>query len=99
MGGYFSISDDPTREDILNEYFGVDEGTTADIAPPLEMEDMTTNNTAIQCKICNLNIALFNVIPCQHRCICNGCLKQIYNGKTISLCPHPDCNKIIKQII
>lgn len=99
MGNRFPILDDPTREDILNEYFGVDEGTTADIAQPLEMEDIPTNNTTIQCKICNLNIALFNITPCQHRCICNGCLKEIYNGKTISACPYPDCNKKIKQII
>lgn len=99
MGSFLSITNDLTREDILNEYFECDDGSIVDIASPLEINDIPTNIEASQCKICNRNVALFSIIPCQHRCICNECLKQIYEGQMISLCPYPECNKRIKQII
>lgn len=99
MGNIFYNSDDLTREDILNDFFDLDNNSMIEISEPLDLEDITTHNTTHRCKICNTNVALFTVIPCNHRCICNNCLKAIYEKREEIACPYPNCSKKIQKII
>jgi hypothetical protein len=98
MGNIFYNTGGLTREDILNDFFDVD-NNMIEISEPLDLEDITTDNRINQCRICNKNVALFTVIPCNHRCICNNCLKVIYEKREEIACPYPDCSKKIQKII
>lgn len=99
MGNWFSIAEDYTRDELVNEFFETDDGSILSIAPPLVMDDIITDSEKNQCKICNANLALFTVFPCEHKCICNGCLTEIYERQAISFCPYPNCNKKINKIL
>jgi len=99
MGNIFYDGDDLTREDIMNDFFDTTDDSMIEIAEPLDLEDMVSNSVRNQCKICNENVALFTTIPCNHRCICNTCLKKIYEKREEISCPFPYCNKKIKKIV
>lgn len=99
MGNFFSDTNDLTSEDILNDFFDADDGSIIEIAEPLDIEDVITNRPAIQCRICNTNVALYTVLPCNHKCICNHCLKEIHKIREEFPCPYPQCVKKIKKIV
>jgi hypothetical protein len=101
MGNLFSFGeeDDLTEEGILDDFLNVDGLVNLEIRGPLDIDDIPTENEDIQCKICDKNFALFTTRPCNHRCICNSCLRVISEQNTILRCPQPNCNKIITKIV
>jgi late competence protein required for DNA uptake (superfamily II DNA/RNA helicase) len=100
MGNYFSYyGENFTEDEILNDFFETEGLTTLVVPEPIDIADLPTKNEKFQCKICNTNIALYTTRPCDHRCLCNGCLRKVKDQEDVFLCPHPGCNKIVQKII